>query len=96
VEQGRPPTQQRGHDVWASVAYWSQPSDKIVALSKSDIRTETHATYRGQQVWNKPLLSNLRGYSRLKRFNPDLVVISQRNNIGGFEWARACRNPPTP
>jgi len=32
----------------------------------------------------------------LRAFNPDLVVISQGHNSGGFEWARACRKAGIP
>ena len=37
-----------------------------------------------------------RAYSRLKAFKPDLVVISQGHNSGGFEWARVCREASLP
>jgi glycosyltransferase involved in cell wall biosynthesis len=89
----------RGHDVWASVGYWPHPSDKIVALPKHGIRLETHTSYqegRARRAWDKLSLSGLRGYGHLKRFDPDLVVISQGHNGGGFEWARACRKAEIP
>jgi glycosyltransferase involved in cell wall biosynthesis len=32
----------------------------------------------------------------LKQFNPDLAIISQGNNSGGFEWAQSCRDARIP
>src|SRR5580704_7099704 len=75
-----------GHDVHAAVVYWPQLSDKVTALAQYGIRIETHSPYQAGQarrIWNKLSLSSQRGYDRLKRFNPHLVVISQGHNQGG-------------
>jgi glycosyltransferase involved in cell wall biosynthesis len=88
-----------GHDVRASVRYRQRLSDKFTALAKHGIRLETHPSYearRARRVWNKLSLSNRRGYARLERFNPDLVVISQGHNSGGFDWAKICREAAIP
>jgi glycosyltransferase involved in cell wall biosynthesis len=41
-------------------------------------------------------LAPLQAASRLKWFKPDLVVISQGHNAGGFEWANICREASIP
>jgi glycosyltransferase involved in cell wall biosynthesis len=88
-----------GHDVQASVEYSPRLSDKVTVLAQHGIRLETHFSYqvgRGRRVWNKVTLSNWRSYGRLKRFNPDLVIISQGTNSGGFQWAKICRQAAIP
>jgi len=88
-----------GHDVHAAVVYWPQLSDKVTALAQHGIRIETHSPYQAGQarrIWNKLSLSSQRGYGRLKRFNPHLVVISQGHNQGGFDWAKICREAAIP
>jgi len=88
-----------GHDVLASVAYWPRLSDKVNELTQNGISLETHSspqTGQARRIWNKLSLSRLRSYERLKRFNPDLVVISQGHNSGGFNWARTCREAAIP
>lgn len=88
-----------GHDVQASVGYWPQPSDKITMLAQHRIGLETHNSHQGgptRRIWNKFTLSNRKSYSKLKLFNPDLVVISQGHNSGGFDWAKFCREEAIP
>lgn len=88
-----------GHDVQASVVYWPRLSDKVTALTQHGIRLETHPSYhvgRARRIWNKLSLSSRRSYGRLKRFNPDLVIISQGHNSGGFDWAKICREAAIP
>src|SRR5271170_181229 len=83
-----------GHDVLASVVHRPRLSDKVTLLAKQGIRLETHPSYRAglaRRIWNKLTLGYRRSYGRLKRFKPDLVVISQGHNSGGFDWARICR-----
>ncbi len=88
-----------GHDVQASVGYWPRLSDKVTVLAKLGIRVETHSSRQGamaRRIWNKISLKNKRSYAGLKRFNPDLVIISQGHNTGGFEWAKICREAAIP
>jgi glycosyltransferase involved in cell wall biosynthesis len=88
-----------GHDVQASVGYWPQLSDKVTALAQQGIRIETHPSQQArlvQRVWNKLSLSKRKSYGRLKRFDPDLVVISQGHTSGGFHWAKVCREAAIP
>ncbi len=82
-----------GHDVHASVAYWPRLSDKVTMLGQHGIKLETHPSQQAGQtrrLWNKLSVSSRRGYGRLKRFDPDLVIISQGHNSGGFHWAKIC------
>lgn len=89
-----------GHDLQVSVAYHRPPrSQKVSALATQGIRLEIHPSYqvgRAGRIWNKISLGYRRSYARLKRFNPDLVIISQGHNSGGFEWARVCREAAIP
>ena len=88
-----------GHDVRASVPYLPRLSDRVTALAHHGIRLYTHPSYpvgRTRRLWDKVSLGCRRSYSRLKRFNPDLVVISQGHNSGGFEWARICKQAAIP
>jgi glycosyltransferase involved in cell wall biosynthesis len=89
-----------GHDVRASVAYWPQMPDKLIALAQLGIPIETHSWWHhagpARRAWDRFSLSSRRGYGRLKRFNPDLVVISQGYNSGGFAWAKVCREAGIP
>jgi glycosyltransferase involved in cell wall biosynthesis len=47
-------------------------------------------------MWDRLSLSYRRSYERLKRFHPDLVIISQGYITGGFDWARVCENAGIP
>ena len=90
-----------GHEVQASVMYRPQLSDKLAMLVQHGIGLETYPapgymTGWAQHVWNRLSLSYRRSYGQLKRFNPDLVVISQGYNSGGFDWARVCREADIP
>lgn len=88
-----------GHEVRTSVEFWPRLSDKVTALAKQDIKIETHFSEQaggGRRLWNNLTLRSRRSYDRLKRFNPDLVVISQGFNSGGFDWAKVCREAEIP
>lgn len=88
-----------GHDVLASVAYWPRPSERVTGLAQHHISFKAHPSSQagqGMRIWNKFSLSRRRGYERLKRFKPDLAVISQGGNSGGFGWANTCREAGIP
>jgi glycosyltransferase involved in cell wall biosynthesis len=88
-----------GHDVQASVMYWPRLSEKVTALAQHGIRLGTYPSYRAGRVrslWDQFSLSYRRSYGRLKRFKPDLAVISQGYNSGGLDWARICREAAIP
>lgn len=87
------------HDVRAFVMYRPQLSGKLTQLVQHGIRFKTHPSHhegQARRIWNKLSLSSRRSYDRLKRFNPDLVVISQGHNSGGFDWAKICRDAGIP
>ena len=78
-----------GHDVQASVAHWPIRSEKIDTLVQHGIEIETRGG-QPRNIWRK-LNPNFRsGIDRLKTFSPDLVIISQGYNAGGFDWAKNC------
>jgi glycosyltransferase involved in cell wall biosynthesis len=88
-----------GHDVQASVAYRPRLSDNITLLAKQGIRLEIYPSHRigmSRRIWNKLTLKYRRSYGRLKRFKPDLVIISQGHNSGGLNWAKICREASIP
>lgn len=88
-----------GQEVQASVEYRPRLSDKFTALAQHGIVLDTHPSYLigfPRRVWNKISLNKRRIYSRLRRFKPDLVIISQGHNSGGFEWAKVCREAAIP
>lgn len=82
-----------GHEVEASVAHWSGHSEKVKALKEQGIRMESRPL---QPVsWIRKTARTLarkgpRGFERLRRFHPDLAIISQGFNAGGFDWAKVC------
>jgi glycosyltransferase involved in cell wall biosynthesis len=90
---------QAGHNVQAAVVYWPRLSSKVTVLEQHGVSLETHSSFhagRARRVWGKISFDKRRSYGRLKRFKPDLVVISQGHNSGGFDWARICRQAGIP
>ena len=88
-----------GHQVYASVGYRKQPAAPLVRLTKKGIRLHTHSSRWadvGLRIWNKASRFDRRCHAALLRFHPDLVVISQGFNAGGFDWARTCREAGIP
>jgi len=88
-----------GHDVQATVAYYPDLSGKVMALAKEGIKIGTYPWRpRGlvNRIMNKLARRRRRAYSRVTRFKPDLVVISQGHNAGGLDWARVCRQASIP
>ena len=92
---------QAGNDVSASVMYRPQLSPKLTVLAQHGIGLETYPSPSylvgwGRRAWDKVSLSYRRSYRHLQRFNPDLVVISQSHNAGGFDWAKVCLEAAIP
>jgi glycosyltransferase involved in cell wall biosynthesis len=88
-----------GHEVRASVEYWPSPSEKVTALKRQGVEMDFHFSFqvpRARRIWNKLSRRSRRANDRLKRFNPDLVIISQGHNSGGFAWAKVCREAAIP
>ena len=71
-----------------------QQTERVTSLAKQGICLETFPSSRvglSRRIWKKLANGDRRSYGRLKRFRPDLVVISQGHNSGGLEWANVCR-----
>jgi glycosyltransferase involved in cell wall biosynthesis len=78
-----------GHNVQASVARFPLHSDKVAALVRQGIEVEARGG-QPRNLWRKLNPNARKGFDRLKGFNPDLVIISQGYNAGGFDWAKSC------
>jgi glycosyltransferase involved in cell wall biosynthesis len=90
---------QGGHEVQASVVYWPCLSERVTGLRLKGVAVETYPSYRAgklRRFWDRLSLSYRRMYRRLKRFHPDLVIISQGYITGGFDWARVCKEAAIP
>jgi glycosyltransferase involved in cell wall biosynthesis len=88
-----------GHEVLTSVVVWLKQLDRISELARQGIQVETHPPNqlgRARRVREKLFYGGSKAYNGLKRFKPDLVVISQGGNSGGFDWARICREAGIP
>ena len=90
-----------GHSVQALVVHYPQLSPKVIALAEQGVKLGTYRLAGGprtliSRVWHRLILRNRRTYTRLKRSKPDLAIISQGYNAGGFEWAKVCRNASIP
>jgi glycosyltransferase involved in cell wall biosynthesis len=88
-----------GHHVRASVAHWPKPAEKLAELTRRGIEIHDHPSMRdglGRRIGNKLFLRIPRARARLRRFHPDLVILSQGYNAGGFGWARLCRDLDIP
>jgi glycosyltransferase involved in cell wall biosynthesis len=90
-----------GNEVRASVIYRPQLSDKLTLLTKQHIEVEAYPPPPyllgpGQNAWNRASFGYRRSHNRLKSFHPDLVIISQGHNAGGFDWAKVCRDAAIP
>jgi len=88
-----------GHEVWASVVYWPRLAERTSSLARDGVKLQTHPSYRARplhRTWNNITLASRRSYARLRRFRPDLVVISHGNIAEGFDWSRFCRAASIP
>jgi glycosyltransferase involved in cell wall biosynthesis len=90
---------QQGHEVMASVPHRSRLSERVTALEQQGILLRTHPSdhsARALRIWHRLSRESRKCYERLKRFHPDLAVISQGFNAGGLEWAEAFREAAVP
>ena len=89
----------QGHDVWASVVFWMLESDRVKEMAQEGIQFEGHPqNYDGRvrRFREQLLYGGRKAYRVLRNFDPDLVVISQGDNSGGFDWATVCREARFP
>ena len=85
-----------GHAVAVSVPFWRVPSEQVQRLKNGRIKVRVHSSGRssliargvgkikrkmGERVW---------GCHWLRRYKPDLVVISQGGITDGLEWMQFC------
>lgn len=89
----------QGHDVFVSISEWQRRADQVISLSRAGIQIQAHRAHQVSRVrrsYEKLAHGGPKEFDRLKRFRPDLVIISQGHNSGGFEWAKVCRAMSTP
>jgi glycosyltransferase involved in cell wall biosynthesis len=92
---------QAGHDVSALVAYWPKLSQRVSAMARQGIRIRPYpqpSNLAGslRHSFDRITLAWRRIYAWLARSKPDLVVISQGYNSGGFDWSRICQKADIP
>ncbi len=90
---------QEGHEVQATVVYWPRLSERVKNLRRKGVSVATYPSYHAgtaRRLWDRLSVSYRRSYQRLRRFNPDFVVISQAYVKGGFDWAGVCREAAIP
>jgi len=90
-----------GHDVTALVAYRPALSPRVTALAERGISLRPYPSpsfLAGslKYSWDKITFGWRRTFAWLTRCRPDLVVISQGHNSGGFQWAKICREAAIP
>ena len=90
-----------GDEACALVPYRPQLSEKILRLRKQGIAIHTYPAPSylvgpARYSFERLTLGSRRTYAWLKRFSPDLAVISQGEIAGGLEWARVCREAEIP
>jgi glycosyltransferase involved in cell wall biosynthesis len=88
-----------GHEVFASLLSWIRDSDRVIELAKHGIQVETHNPNPGglaRSMWQKFKYGGPKYYHRLRQFDPDLIIISQGHNSGGFDWAKVAREASKP
>ena len=90
-----------GHDVSALVPYLPRLSERVLAVGRQGVDVQTYPSPSyvegfARFTWDRLRRRTRKIYARLKRFSPDLVIISQGEIAGGFEWARVCRQAGLP
>ncbi|MGA8740926.1 MAG: glycosyltransferase family 4 protein [Terracidiphilus sp.] len=81
------------HDVYISITHWPENDDRVRGFQERGITVESRPRFqpgRARRMWHK-VSHALSSFDRLRQFAPDLVLISQGHNAGGFAWAAACR-----
>jgi glycosyltransferase involved in cell wall biosynthesis len=90
---------EEGHDVLASVLFWPKLSENVLSMKEKGIRLQVRKPSWGTmpgRIWYKISRQRVRCYWEIEHFNPDLVVICQGHNDGGFDWAQLCRRAKIP
>ena len=90
---------QSRHQVYASVGFRPHLPSQILGLMEQGIQVKLHASHWAGvplRIWNRVSRFDQRCHAALRRFRPDLVVISQGFNKGGFNWAQTCREARIP
>lgn len=82
-----------GHEIKASIAHSPGRAEKVNVLVQQGIEVESrpaHPPGRLRKLARKMTGRGPDPFERLRRFHPDLAIISQGYNGGGFDWAKTC------
>jgi glycosyltransferase involved in cell wall biosynthesis len=86
-----------GHRVSASVRTWSRPVPRIAELRAQGVHVRERRPFaesRAQRLWLRLISDNEENW--LRKAKPDLVIISQGDNMEGLEWMQFCRRENLP
>lgn len=87
------------HEVFASVVFWPSLSPKVDALRQCGIEVSTHSSRHAGlagRIRHKIAGGNAKDYERLRKYRPDLVIISQGFNMDGLGWMSFCQQAGLP
>ena len=89
-----------GDEVVVCIPDWPKRARKVAELATLGIPIHTHSmgSHRSiiRRVWRKLTYDPKNAPRWFAQCRPDLVVISQGHNSGGFGWARICRDARIP
>jgi glycosyltransferase involved in cell wall biosynthesis len=88
-----------GHEIGASVAYWPQPSQNVIELTKQGVDVSMRrlpARRLPARIWRRIARKETAHYDWLRAQRPDLVVVSQGGNTDGFGWLQFCKENALP
>ncbi len=92
--------QSAGNDVLVAVPDWPERAPQVAALTRLGIPiyASSFGKHRGllRRAWRRAMHDPSKTPLWFKQFQPDLVVISQGHNSGGFNWARICKASRVP
>jgi glycosyltransferase involved in cell wall biosynthesis len=83
-----------GHEVAASIASWTPVPAKIAMLSQEGVQVSRRRHDQPKfavRTWRRLTRSRSREFTWLRRYAPDLVVISQGAITDGLEWMEYCQ-----
>jgi glycosyltransferase involved in cell wall biosynthesis len=89
----------QSHDVAISVKHISQDVARVVELKQSGAEVFVRSPMQGRlpiRIWRKVLLRRQRDFANVRRWGPDVVVVSQGSHMDGLEWMQFCYDEAIP
>ena len=87
------------HQVAACVKYWPRTADRVLELKQCGAEVFSWRTQHDHlfyKVWSGIDPRERDDFRRLRRFKPDLAVISQGSHTDGLPWMLFCRDAGIP